>query len=171
MNEIVKANLKDAKILSKLSIESFLPAHGHSAPKKEIDEYVSKNFTEENYKKELSNLLNNYYLYFTKNKISGYSKVVFNDTCPDISSRNISYLSRIYFLEEFYGKGFAKELLEFNCKLCKENNQKGIWLKVWIENKRAIQFYKKMGFRIVGESGFKVTENHSNPNYHMYLEF
>ena len=40
MISIRKATQKDANLLSKLSIETFLTAHGHSAPKNDIDSYI-----------------------------------------------------------------------------------------------------------------------------------
>ena len=169
MIQIRKAMLKDASLLSILSIASFMPAHGHSSPKKDIEEYVRINFSKENYLKELSKKNHQYYLLKFKGEVVGYSKVIFNESCPEINKQNTTYLSRVYFLEAFYGLGLAKELLDFNKNLCLKNNQSGIWLKVWVENKRAINFYKKMGFTTVGESYFVISDTHSNPNYHMYL--
>jgi ribosomal protein S18 acetylase RimI-like enzyme len=46
-----------------------------------------------------------------------------------------------------------------------------VWLAVWTENHRAIDFYKKIGFKKVGDYDFKISENHSNPNHILYLEF
>ena len=52
---ITKATQKDAAMLSKLSVAAFLPAHGQSASKEIIDAYIAANFSEENFKAELSN--------------------------------------------------------------------------------------------------------------------
>jgi ribosomal protein S18 acetylase RimI-like enzyme len=46
----------------------------------------------------------------------------------------------------------------------------GVWLYVWKENHRAVAFYQKMGFEIVGEGLFKISETHYNPNHVMYLD-
>ena len=169
MISIRKATQKDANLLSKLSIETFLPAHGHSAPKNDIDSYISENFTVKNFAKELSENTHQYYLLTYNNDVVGYSKIVLNLPCENIDAENITYLSRIYFLKTYYGLGLAKQLLDFNIQICKKNNQIGIWLKVWVKNERAIQFYKKMGFTIVGKSDFRISATHSNPNHHMYL--
>ena len=168
---ISKATSKDSLLLSKLSIKSFLPAHGHSAPKKDIEAYLENSFSLKNFEKELKNPENLYYLIYYKGTIAGYSKIIFNNKCPEISNKNITYMSRLYLLKEFYGLGLGKQLMNFNINLAKENNQKGIWLKVWVENEKAIRFYTKTGFKIVGKSGFKISETHSNPNHHLYLEF
>jgi ribosomal protein S18 acetylase RimI-like enzyme len=171
MYSIQKATIKDAKLLSKVGKEAFLVAHGHSAPKEDIDNYVNQNFNEENFIIEVSDVKNEYYLIFSDAKIAGYSKVVLNSKNENISSENITLLSRLYLLEEFYGLNLGKELFNFNLDLSKENNQKGIWLAVWIENQRAITFYEKRGFVKVGKFDFKISETHYNPNHIMYLEF
>ena len=171
MNQIKKATIKDAKLLSKISTNSFLPAHGHSASKKDIDNYIAKKFNEQELSKELSNLENEYYFIYHKGEIVGYSKVIFYSPNKNIEVQNITQMSRLYLLEAFYGLDLGKELFNFNIKLSKQNNQKGIWLAVWMENKRAIKFYKKMGFEIVGSFDFKISETHSNPNHILYLAY
>ncbi|WP_405562153.1 GNAT family N-acetyltransferase [Polaribacter sp. Asnod6-C07] len=170
MHKIVKATLKDAKLLSKLSIDTFLPAHGHSAPKSDIDNYVAENFSKKNFVIELLDHKNEYYLFYVDDKIAGYSKIVFNKINKNIAAKNTTYMSRLYFLKEFYGLGLGKILFDFNIQLSKQHNQSGIWLAVWIENQKGIKFYKKMGFRKVGSLDFKISETHSNPNHVMYLE-
>tara|TARA_B100000809_G_C15068064_1_gene504921 strand:+ start:698 stop:1213 length:516 start_codon:yes stop_codon:yes gene_type:complete len=171
LHQIKKATIKDAKLLSKISRESFLTAHGHSAPQEDIKTYISQNFTEENFIKELTDSKSHYFLIYSTTKIAGYSKVIINSKNIHISDRNVTLMSRLYLLEEFYGLNLGKELFKFNMEFAKQNNQKGIWLAVWIENKRAINFYLKMGFKKVGKFDFEISETHSNPNHILYLEF
>ncbi|UAM98608.1 GNAT family N-acetyltransferase [Polaribacter litorisediminis] len=170
MFKIIKATEKDAQLLSKISIESFLPAHGHSAPKVAIDNYMAINFSQENFITEVSDIHNHYYLLYQNDTIAGYSKIVFNQFHKNIGAKNSAYMSRIYLLKEFYGLGLGKVLFNFNMTLCKENKQSGIWLAVWIENQQAISFYKKIGFLKVGDYDFKISETHSNPNHIMFLK-
>ena len=74
-------------------------------------------------------------------------------------------------LKEFYGLCLGLELLNFNIDLSKKNNEAGMWLFVWKENPRAISFYKKAGFEIIGSYDFKLTETHSNPNHQMFSKY
>ena len=171
MQKITKATPSNAKDLAEIAKASFLPAHGHSAPKKDIDTYLKDNFSEANFVKELSNPENHYYLIYDNQKLAGYSKITLNTTNKNIASKNVTYMSRLYVLKEFYGLGVAKELFDFNIKFSKQHNQGGIWLAVWIENKRAINFYTKMGFEIVGKYDFRISKTHTNPNHIMFLEY
>ena len=171
MISITKATPKNAQLLSTLSIDTFLPAHGHSAPKQDIDNYLAQNFSKQNFIEELSNSNNQYYFIAVDDKIAGYSKIVFNQANENISASNVTYMSRLYLLKEFYGLNLGKQLFDFNLNLCRQNKQSGIWLAVWIENQKAISFYKKMGFAKVGDYDFKISETHSNPNHILYLKF
>jgi ribosomal protein S18 acetylase RimI-like enzyme len=83
---------------------------------------------------------------------------------------DIAKLERIYILKEFYDLKLGYNLFEFNRSLARENNQKGIWLFVWKGNERAIKFYKKNGFEVIGNFDYKISETHSNPNYQMFLK-
>lgn len=171
MHNITKATIKDAKVLAQLAKDSFLPAHGHSASKEDIDNYMSTNFSEANFVAEISNPDNHYYLISYKNKLAGYSKITLNTPNINLASENNTYMSRLYVLKEFYGLQLGKELFNFNIEFSKQHNQSGTWLAVWVENQRAINFYTKMGFKIVGSFDFKISETHYNPNHIMYLTY
>tara|TARA_B110000090_G_scaffold66290_1_gene75948 strand:- start:5661 stop:6176 length:516 start_codon:yes stop_codon:yes gene_type:complete len=169
MFQIIRANLTHKKLLATLSKASFLVPHGHSAPEKDINHYVANNFNEVAFSKELTNPKNEYHIIYYKEAIAGFSKIVFNSENKNINPTNITLLSRLYLLEEFYGLGVGKALFKFNVSLAKKHNQAGIWLAVWTENTRAIAFYKKNGFKKVGDYDFKISETHSNPNHILFL--
>ncbi|MDD7914615.1 GNAT family N-acetyltransferase [Polaribacter ponticola] len=171
MHTIRKATITDAKKLAEIAKASFLVAHGHSAPKKDIDNYVAKNFKELNFQQELENPKNLYFLIYSDDKIAGYSKLILNSANENVADKNIAQMSRLYLLEEFYGLSLGKELFNFNVAFSKQNNQKGIWLAVWIENQRAIKFYTKMGIKKVGSFDYEISEANSNPNHILFLEF
>jgi ribosomal protein S18 acetylase RimI-like enzyme len=171
VHNITKAKLQDAKILAQIAKASFLPAHGHSAPTKDIDNYLATNFKEANFLEELSNPENHYYIIYDTNTIAGYSKITLNTSNENINPQNVTYMSRLYLLKEFYGKNLGKVLFDFNIEFSKKHNQEGMWLAVWTENQRAINFYTKMGFKIVGKHDYRISETHTNPNHIMYLNF
>ncbi len=171
MIRIEKATKNDADMLAELGVITFLQAHANSAPQEDLDAYMKKNYTVEAFENELCEIKNNYFIFYYLEKPVAYSKIVFNVSVKAISNHQIAKLDRIYLLESHYGSGFAQKLLNFSVKLAKENGQTGLWLYTWKENKRAIYFYQKMGFKIVGEYDFAVSKKHKNPNWIMWLEF
>lgn len=171
MISLRKAERHDAEILSEVAIASFLPAHGHSAPKKDIDNYVSLHLTPEKFREELKQPHFNYYLLYFENSLAGYTKYIFNTPNEHIADASVCKLERIYVLPEYYDKKLGKVLLEHCIAEAKKAQQHGIWLAVWTENHRALSFYKKTGFTRVGGYDFKISENHYNPNHIMFLSW
>jgi ribosomal protein S18 acetylase RimI-like enzyme len=171
MISIVKASEADAPLLAEIGQQSFIESHGHSATADVISEYVGEKFSLEVMQEELSNSQHIYHIVYHKEQPAGYSKIIFNAPHPNISLPQVTKLERLYLLEAFYHLKLGAELLQFNIDLSKASQEKGMWLFVWTENKRAVRFYTKMGFNPIGNYDFKLTDAHANPNYQMLLEY
>jgi ribosomal protein S18 acetylase RimI-like enzyme len=171
MITIFKAEKVHCKTLAEIGKKSFLEAHRQSAPKEDINAYVTSNFSTKKFDDELQNSENIYYLISYKNQVVGYSKLVLNKNNEHITTQQIAKLERLYLLKEFYGLQLGNQLFNFNIDLAIKNNQNGIWLAVWTENFRAIRFYTKLGFKIVGKYNFQISATHFNPNHIMFLSF
>ena len=171
MTSICKASERDIPVLSNLAKLTLIESHGHSAPAEDMNNYIAEKYTEAVFEKELSDPNNIYHFIYLDNKPVGFSKIVFN--CPYEGSelQNVTKLDRIYVLREFYDQKLGQQLFQFNVDLAKANGQAGMWLYTWVENARAIRFYQKNGFRIIGGHDFQVSPTHSNPNHHMLLLF
>jgi ribosomal protein S18 acetylase RimI-like enzyme len=171
MTSIVKATENDLQLLSDIAKTSFIESHGMSASPDDIKMYVDEKYNAGVFRTELSNPENIYRIIYNEKKPAGYSKLMFNVEHPDIEKKNVSKLERIYLLKKFYDLKLGSQLFNFNVELSKRNDQSGMWLFVWKENQRAVNFYTKAGFRIIGSHDFKLTETHSNPNHQMFLEY
>jgi ribosomal protein S18 acetylase RimI-like enzyme len=171
MISIEKATVADSELIARIGSDTFLESHGHSASAEDIESFITKTYNKEAIKAEFNNPNAHYYIILVNGKVAGFSKVEINAVSPFVQDVNITKLQRIYLLKAFYGQNLGAKLFDFNIEFSKENSQQGIWLAVWVENKRAISFYKKKGFKIVGAYDFEISETHSNPNHIMYLEY
>ncbi len=171
MFQIIKAEKGHLTELTEVARKSFLESHGHSASETDIQDYLERNLTILELEKELKNPDYIYRLILKDKRLIGYSKLILNVATSAILEEQIAKLERIYILQSELGSGLGKELFDFNVELARKNHQKGMWLFVWVENKRAFRFYQKMGFEIVGQHDFKISETHSNPNHQMFLRF
>ena len=171
MTTIEKASFNDAEILSIIGKKSFIESHGSSASEIDIANYVSSKFTKHMFENELDDSNNIFHIIFYNKKPIGYSKIIYNFSQENMPFNNITKLERLYILEAFHHLKLGLELFNFNLTLSKKQFQSGMWLYTWVENHKAICFYKKAGFKIVGKYDFKISETHSNPNHQMLLVY
>lgn len=171
MNNIIRATENDAELLVTIGTASFLDSHGHSAAKKDIDAYVDSKFNLATFSEELRDLNNYFYILYHNQIPAGYSKVIFNCAHSNIAFENVTKMERLYLLKEFHFLKLGLELFNFNKEASIKNNQAGMWLFVWTENAKAINFYNKAGFKIIGSHNFKISENHYNPNHQLLLTY
>ena len=79
-------------------------------------------------------------------QIIGYLKLNFGDAQTELKNDQAIEIERIYVLKEFHGKKVGQLLYNKAIELAKERNADFVWLGVWEENHKAINFYKKNGF-------------------------
>jgi ribosomal protein S18 acetylase RimI-like enzyme len=65
-------------------------------------------------------------------------------------------LHRIYVSSEWHGRGVANDLMRAVYAAAARAGSDCIWLGVWEHNLKAIAFYHKCGFSVVGEHPFMV---------------
>jgi diamine N-acetyltransferase len=171
MISISQADVSDAYTIATIGAQSFLESHAHSGPAADIDAYVLAKYTVEAVSRELANADNIYHLIYCEGKAAGYSKIVLNSPHALVAAQAVTCLDRLYLLKEFYGLNLGRTLFDHNANIAMQAAQAGIWLYTWIGNDRAIAFYERVGFSVVGNADFRISEHHSNPNHVMYLSF
>lgn len=171
MSSILRATISDFKLLTDLGKQTFIESHGKSALKSDIDFYIGEKYTYKTFQEELRNPDNIYHIIYCEAQPIGFSKIILNSPTPNIPMDNVTKLDRLYLLKDFYKLKKGLELFNFNVELSKSNNQAGIWLFVWKENERAVNFYMKNGFQVIGSYDFQISATHSNPNHQLFLKY
>lgn len=180
MLKIIPATKDHLSALVNLGRQTFLESHGNSAAPADIQDYLDSHYTRQALSKELEAIHSHYDICFWMDEPVGFSKITFDQPIivasygDDIDQHgfktgNYAKLDRIYILAEHHGKKMAQAMFERQRNTAIKHQQKGIWLYVWVENKRAIAFYEKMGFQKIGKYDFQISEKHSNPNWVMAL--
>lgn len=171
MISIVRLRVEDAPILSEVGSITLMESHGHSAEPETMHDYVSRSFSKAACHAELENEANIFSAIYYNGQPAGYSKIIFNVPQPSVPLEPVTKMERLYLLKEFYDLKLGHHLLKHAVALSVAAGEKGMWLNVWKKNERAIGFYQKQGFEIVGESEFVLTASHSNPNWVMLLRY
>lgn len=169
MISIFKATEHDYKVIVDIGNISVPEAHKGSCAPADLDEYIQANYNESAVKKELAEAENIYHIINFKDKAVGFSKIVLNAKHPNIDLENIVKLDKMYLLKEFQEIKLGYELLNFNIKFAKDQKQSAIWLYTWVGNLKAIHFYAKNGFNIIGQDKFYINKTTSNEIHQMLL--
>lgn len=168
---IIKATVKDNFLLAELAETTFLESHGHSAAPADINSYIQGKYTPAVLAEELADPANIYHLLYYGDAPAGFSKIMLNSGHEDIPEPNVTKLERIYMLKEYYGKKLGHALFQHIRQLSQRECQAGMWLYVWKQNTRAVDFYTREGFRVIGSHDFRISDNHTNPNHRMLLRY
>jgi ribosomal protein S18 acetylase RimI-like enzyme len=171
MISVIRATERDYKPIVSIGKVSVEESHRGSNSDDVMNAFLEKNYNDDAIKEELNDVNNIYHIIHYQDRPAGFSKIILDDKHPNIAAENVAKLDRIYLLKEFYGLKLGLELLNFNIELSKANGQSGMWLYAWIGNQRAIDFYLKAGFTIIGSHKYYVTETHYDVSHQMYLKF
>lgn len=171
MVSVRRLDTSDVEMLVNIGGATLLESHGHSAPQHVMHSYVDEKFSKTWLLNELNDTGNIFHGIFYKGQAVGYSKIIYNVPITTVQASNITKMERLYILQQFHGHKLGQHLMNFNVELSKANGQQGMWLYVWKGNDRALKFYTTAGFKIVGDGFFRLTDEHSNPNWQMYLQF
>jgi len=171
MVSVIKATERDYNSIVSIGKISVAESHRDSCSAEDMNEFLERNYNSDAIREELNDINNIYYIINYNDKPVGFSKIILNAKHPNIITENVTKLDRIYLLKEFYGLKLGLELLNFNIELARNNNQSGIWLYTWIGNNRAINFYLKAGFTIIGSHKFYVTKTHYDLSHQLFLNF
>jgi len=143
---IRKATISDLEIIQEISKQTFIETFADVNTQENMENYVQENFNPEQMASEINNPNSAFYLASLENEIIGYMKLNFRDAQTEKQKENNLEIHRIYVLQAFHGKKMGQLLLDEVLKIAKQMAVNSIWLGVWEENHRAIQFYSKNGF-------------------------
>jgi diamine N-acetyltransferase len=170
-DSIIKATEKHYPSIVSIGKISVAESHKGSCSDKDMNEFLEKNYNNDAIREELKDSRNIYHIIHYDDKPAGFSKIVLNAEHANIVAENVTKLDRIYLLKEYYGLKLGLELLNFNIELATKNKQSGMWLYTWIGNNRALDFYTRAGFAIIGSHKFYVTKTHYDLSHQLFLKF
>lgn len=171
MITVRNANFNDIEAIAKLGTTTFLETYLPNTPKDAVESFVKNAFNIDTLTAEFDNPNVHYFMIFLNETLAGYSKIELNVPNEYAETTQLTKLDRFYVLKEFHGKKLGTALFNYTITFSKEQQQQGIWLYVLIQNERALHFYTKNNFQIIGEYDFKISETRYNPNYVMYLPY
>ncbi|RYD77472.1 MAG: GNAT family N-acetyltransferase [Sphingobacteriales bacterium] len=143
---IRKATPQDIQPLQKIGRQTFSETFSAGNTAENMKKYLSAEFAPEKLAAELNDSNAAFYFAEFDNNIVGYLKINFGESQTELKDNKALEIERIYVLQEFHGKKIGQLLYEKAIQIARQHNADYVWLGVWEENPRAINFYNKNGF-------------------------
>ena len=157
------------EMLAALGRKAFYEAFSEHNDPADMQAYLDLAFNPETIKKQLEDPAVIYMVAYWKDLPVGYAKLKKSEAPEALVGKSSIQLERIYALQEFVGKKVGKALMEACIRMSQADNYEAMWLGVWQQNERAISFYKKWGFTIIGTKQFIIGKD-VNDDYVMSLD-
>jgi ribosomal protein S18 acetylase RimI-like enzyme len=143
---VKKINIKDLAQLQKIGISTFSETFAEHNTKEDLEKYLKESFAADKLIAELENPDAAFYFAEVDDTVIGYLKINFGDAQTELKDNKSVEIERIYVLQAYHGKKIGQLLFNKAIEIAKEHQAHYVWLGVWEENHRALQFYKKNGF-------------------------
>lgn len=144
--EIRKASLSNLETIQYISKQTFTETFSEINTPENMEKYLQENFNTAQLTLEINNPDSPFYIAFCDNEPVGYLKLNRGNAQTETIKDETIEIQRIYVLNAFHGKKIGQLLLDQAINVAKEYHADYIWLGVWEENHRALQFYGKNGF-------------------------
>ncbi|MFL0268022.1 GNAT family N-acetyltransferase [Candidatus Clostridium radicumherbarum] len=146
MSRLIRyANLNDTDILGKIHSESSREGFKGIIPDYILNDIFSIERRTKRFISEISEGSPRTAVVFEKNEPAGL--ISFGKCRSGINDKLWIEIWRVYLTPKFWGRGVAKELIEWGINEIQKENFSNIELWVLEENIRARKFYEKMGFK------------------------
>lgn len=155
---IRKCTLDDIHILHEFSYKTYNETFRPMNTPSNMKAYLEQAFDINKLRNELSNSSSLFYFLYADKKLAVYLKLNEYAAQTDINDPQSMEIERIYVTKEFQGSGLGGIMLNKAIDIATIRKKSYIWLGVWEKNNKAILFYKKNGFYVVGKHFFLMGE-------------
>ncbi len=157
--DIKKVTLDNIDQLQKLSKQTFFESFSPGNTEENIQKYLDEAFSVSRLTDELNDNNTAFYFAILEDQVIGYLKLNFGPSQTELQNDKAVEIERIYVLNAFQGKRVGQALFGKAIEIAREKGADYVWLGVWEENLKAINFYKKNGFVVFDKHLFKLGDD------------
>jgi len=154
--EIKKAPVTNVLELQLIGRQTFSETFSEHNSVHDMQMYLEINLSIEKLTEELNDPNSEFYFALLNDKVIGYLKMNYGQSQTESIDESSLEIERIYVIKDFHSKNVGQVLFNKAIDIAGQRNAKYVWLGVWENNPRAINFYKKNGFEEFDKHIFKL---------------
>jgi diamine N-acetyltransferase len=151
---IYRAGVDDAGRLAEFAARTFAETFGPENTSEDMAAHLAASYGIPQQRREIADPDTLTLLADDESRLAGYAQVRRNSAPVDPPLEHAVELWRFYVDRPWHGRGVAAQLMAAVRDAAEALGGQQLWLSVWERNPRAIAFYTKSGFRIVGSKDF-----------------
>lgn len=159
MTQLHQCSVADVDELRAVSIETYTDTFGEFNSDENMRIYLEDAYNREKLTAELAETNSQFFFMKENNETVGYLKLNLGDAQTEYIGDNLLEVERIYVRTAFLRNGYGTKLIQTAEEIARELGVKGMWLGVWEHNQRALNFYRKMGFRHISQHSFFMADD------------
>ena len=159
MPNIRQAEDRDAAALAELAERTFRDTFAHVNRAEDIDLHCRNSYCESIQAAEIRDPNRTTLVCHVADKLIAYGQLRRGNPPPCVVATSPAEIQRLYVDAPWHGKGVARALMDSLLDAAEAGGADVAWLGVWERNPRAIAFYEKSGFAVVGDHVFVVGED------------
>lgn len=153
---ITEATADDLKTIQELGKQTFYETFAPHNSEEQIRQYLAESFAEDQLTKELNHPDSQFFVAWEGKNPVGYLKVNSGKAQTELQDDASLEIERVYVRSSHHGKKVGQLLYSKALEIAVEQKKKYLWLGVWEQNHRAINFYRKNGFEEFGRHIFRL---------------
>ncbi|KQM28308.1 GNAT family N-acetyltransferase [Chryseobacterium sp. Leaf201] len=143
---IRKVSAEELEVLQSIGRETFYETFAKDNSEDEMQKYLDESFSTEKISQELNTPDSRFFIAWEEDNPVGYLKVNAGKAQTELQDDASMEIERIYVKSSHHGKKVGQLLYDKALEIALEGKKQYLWLGVWEENLRAVNFYKKNGF-------------------------
>ncbi len=158
---IRRATTDDSALLARLGTETYRDTFEADNSPENMQAYLNSAFSEQIQARELSEPGSIFLIAQMQDTPVGYARLT-PGVPPTKEGKRPVKIQRLYAASNRIGQGIGAGLMKSCLEIAQHHGHDLIWLGVWENNHRAIAFYTKWGFEIIGNQEFIMGDDHQN---------
>jgi|RhiMetdeSRZDD1v2_1073273.scaffolds.fasta_scaffold199287_2 diamine N-acetyltransferase len=152
----------DAEMLAELARRIFYDAFAPMNSPENMEAYSSQNFTLQRFLAQFADPRVTILIAEIEVTPVAFAKLYDGDVPDCVGGFAPVEIERFYVDRQFHGKGVAQTLMQACLDRARQSGHGTVYLGVWDNNHRAIAFYRKFGFDVVGSHAFQLGDETQN---------
>ena len=153
------ATAADNRLLAELGAETFFDSFADGNTAENMAAYLAQSFSPEKQALELADPAAMFLIASLGETVVGFAKLHFGPAPAAVVGRQPMEISRFYARQPWIGKGIGARLMPACLGAAAQAGCDVVWLSAWQRNPRAIDFYGRWGFGVVGAAIFHVGDD------------